>query len=159
MARITVKHRLGQSFDINIRGYALRSDEPSTFGGEGDDPTPTALMVAGLAASAADEAERRLAEEGLSYAQLEVGANFDWDASADRIASIRLKVTMPADLKEDSALLVRRAMLSCPALKMVTQPPKIECDFGGELVLALNSKEAVASSWPEEPPPDVDSEG
>jgi putative redox protein len=159
MARITVKHRLGQSFDIDIRGYTLRSDEPSTFGGEDEGPTPTELMVAGLAACAADEAERRLADAGLPYAELEVGANFDWDENAARIATIRLKVTMPADLNEAATLLVRTAMLSCPALKLLTQPPEVECEFGGGLVLALNGREVAARAWPEEPPPDVDSEG
>jgi putative redox protein len=159
MARITVKHRLGQSFDIDIRGYALRSDEPSTFGGEDVGPTPTELMVAGLAACAADEAERRLAEAGLPYAELEVGAIFVWDENAARIATIRLKVIMPADLNEAAALMVRTAMLSCSALKLLTQPPEVECEFGGGLVLALNGREVAAGAWPEEPPPDVDSEG
>jgi hypothetical protein len=41
VARITVKHRHGQSFDIQVRGYPLVSDEPVTLGGDDEGPTPT----------------------------------------------------------------------------------------------------------------------
>lgn len=158
MARITVRHRLGRSFDIEIRGYALVSDEPSTLGGEGEGPTSTELMVAGLAACAADKAESQLAERGMSYAQLEVGADFDWDPKAERITSVHLEISLPSDLGADAGQLIRTAMLSCPALKMLRQPPDVVCNFGAGVVLSLTAPDAADGSWPDEPPPDVDSE-
>jgi putative redox protein len=159
MARITIKHRLGRSFDIAIRGYSLVSDEPTTHGGEGEGPTPTELMVAGLASCAADEAERRLAEMGMTYAQLEVGVDFDWDDATERIACVRLQVALPPGLSSEAGMLIRNAMLSCPALKMLTLPPEVECDFGTGVVVSLTHPDARAGFWPDEPPPDVDAEG
>src|ERR1700693_3491424 len=95
MARITVKHRHGPSFDIRVRGYALISDEPVTVGGDDEGPTPTELMVAGVAACAADEVVKCLVAIGERFEPTEVGADFDWVSEGCRVRSIRLEVTVP----------------------------------------------------------------
>lgn len=129
MARITVKHKYGQAFTIHIRGYGLLSDEPVVLGGEDAGPTPTELMVAGLAACAAEEGLKQLSQKGLPYAPFEVDADFTWDIASERVATVRLAVTLPSDLGEADVQGVERAMLSCPARKMLIQPPNVEYDF------------------------------
>ena len=99
------------------------------LGGEDEGPTPTELMVAGLAACAADEAMKRLTEAGMAYQQLAVEADFAWDLKSERVASVRLSVTLPSGLSEAGREIVRAAMLTCPARKMLEQPPHVECDF------------------------------
>jgi putative redox protein len=126
MARITVKHRHGQSFDIQVRGYPLVSDEPVTLGGEHEGPTPTELMVAGLAACAADEVVKSLMGVGVSFDLTEVGADFVWDAEGRRVASIRLSVSLPEEISENTRQKVLLSMLSCPARKMLAEPPSVE---------------------------------
>ena len=119
MARITIKHRHGQSFDIQVRGYPLVSDEPVTLGGDDEGPTPTELMVAGLAACAADEVVKCLVAVGARFEPTEVGADFAWDAEGRRVASIRLSVTLPEEISENTRQKVLLSMLSCPARKML----------------------------------------
>jgi uncharacterized OsmC-like protein len=158
MARITVKHRHGQSFDIRVRGYALISDEPVTLGGDDEGPTPTELMVAGLAACAADEAVKWLAAIGERFEPTEVAADFDWDSEGRRITSIRLDVTVPDVISTSARNDVLHAMESCPARKMLAEPPSVEYGFrdgGAAIPLGRGLDE---SSWPNEPPPDVDSQ-
>jgi putative redox protein len=158
MARITVKHRHGQSFDIRVRGYALISDEPATVGGDDEGPTPTELMVAGLAACAADEAVKHLASIGERFEPMEVGADFDWDSQGCRVRSIRLEVTVPDAISATARKEVLNAMQSCPARKMLVEPPSIEYELsvGGAPFVAGSGR--PGNSWPEEPPPDVDSQ-
>jgi putative redox protein len=132
MARITVKHRHSQTFDINIRGYALLSDEPVPIG-EDEGPSPTELMVAGLASCAAEEAMKSLAALGLPYQDLEIEADFAWDVESERVASVRLVVSLPSDLDEAAASALEAAMMSCPARKMLTQPPSVQYDFSGSI--------------------------
>jgi putative redox protein len=102
LPRITVKHRHGQSFDIQVRGYPLVSDEPVTLGGDDEGPTPTELMVAGLAACAADEVVKCLVAIGARFEPTEVGADFAWDAEGRRVASIRLSVALPEEISENT---------------------------------------------------------
>src|SRR5579864_5219156 len=114
MARITVTHRHGDSFDIRVRGYALISDEPVTLGGDDEGPTPTELMVAGLAACAADEVVKCLVSLGKSFQSTEVTADFAWDRSSCRISSIHLMVKLPEEVDESAREALMQAMLSCP---------------------------------------------
>ncbi|MFI5282627.1 MAG: OsmC family protein [Candidatus Dormibacterales bacterium] len=160
MSRITVTHRHGKSFDVRVRGYALISDEPVTLGGDDEGPTPTELMVAGVAACAADEAVRCLAARGEGFQPIEIGADFAWDADGERIKSIHLTISLPKDLGEDSSDAVMESVLSCPARKMLTDPPTIEYRLHGSVpaVAALAGVGVNGESWPAEPPPDVDSE-
>lgn len=158
MARITVKHRHGQSFDIQVRGYALISDEPVTVGGDDEGPTPTELMVAGLAACAADEAVKRLAAMGERFEPLEVGADFDWDSESCRVSSVRLEVTVPDVISTNIGNEVLRAMLSCPARKMLVEPPTVEYELSIGTGTMVANPGLAGGSWPEEPPPDVDSQ-
>jgi putative redox protein len=157
MARISVKHRHGQSFDIRVRGYALISDEPVTLGGDDEGPTPTELMVAGLAACAADEAVTCLIASGEMFEPVEIGADFAWDPATCRVGSIRISVSMPDGISTSTRDNVLRAMLSCPARKMLTEPPTVEYQLGAGVKVSVGSA-PNGSSWPAEPPPDVDSE-
>ena len=129
MARITVKHRYGDAFDIHIRGSKLVSDEPVAVGGEDEGPTPTELMVAGLAACAAEEAVKYLSQAGLAFQDFEVEADFAWDPAIERVASVTLRVTMPHGLTASQAHAAEVAMLACPARKMLTDPPALHYDF------------------------------
>ena len=129
MARITVKHRYAQAFDIDIRGMRLLSDEPVALGGEDEGPTPTELMVAGLAACAAEEGLRHLSQMGLPFESLLIEADFAWDSGAERVASVSLAVALPSDLGDAEVQAVERAMLACPARKMLTEPPSVEYQF------------------------------
>lgn len=159
MARITVTHRHGESFDVRVRGYALISDEPITLGGDDEGPTPTEFMVAGLAACAADEVVRCLAAIGEKFEPTEVGADFAWDAEGSRVASIRLLVTLPRELSPSTREKVLKAMQSCPARKMLAEPPSVDYKFESVGVLASVGPALDGGGWPVEPPPDVDSQG
>jgi putative redox protein len=158
MARITVKHRHGQSFDIRVRGSALISDEPVTLGGGDEGPTPTELMVAGLAACAADEVVNSLKALGARAEATEVGADFTWDSKGNRVASIRVSVSFPDEIGDNARKSVLLAVLSCPARKMLSEPPRVEYEFNAAGIPMLVGPGLDGSSWPDEPPPDVDSE-
>lgn len=157
MARITVRHRHDASFDIRVRGYALVSDEPATGGGDDEGPTPTELMVAGLAACAAEEAVRCLAATGSPVPETEVDADFTWDMQDQRIEAVHLKVRLPDGIAEETREAVTAAMLTCPARKMLTHPPTVDYQIQTSALAAVAA--TANGGWPEEPAPDADSEG
>jgi putative redox protein len=156
MARITVTHRHDESFDVRVRGYALISDEPVNFGGDDEGPTPTELMVAGLAACAAEEAVHALAASGEAFITTEVGADFAWDHDQQRVDSVQMRVTLPDGISEKAREAVNAAVLACPARKMLTQPPTVEYDFCDSSKLAAAAPSQ--NGWSREASPDADSE-
>ena len=129
MARITVSHRFGEAFDIQIRGCRLISDEPVTVGGEDEGPTPTELIVAVLAACAAEEGVNYLTRRGLPNDRFEVKADFAWDSRASRVDAVRITVERPPQLEEEDMRSLEAAVLDCPARKMLTEPPAVEYSF------------------------------
>jgi uncharacterized OsmC-like protein len=56
----------------------------------------------------------------------EVGADFAWVAEGRRVASVRLSVTLPEGISENTRQKVLLSMLSCPARKMLAEPPNVE---------------------------------
>lgn len=123
--RITVTHRHDTSFDVRVRGYALISDEPVSLGGEDEGPTPTELMIAGLAACTADAATRHLLERDLLTGPVAVHADFSWDALGRRITDVRVQLVLPADLSDADRESVLTEILRCPARLVLTEPPQI----------------------------------
>jgi len=156
MARITVTHRHAFSFDVNIRGYGLVTAEPVTAGGTGDGPTPTELMVAGIAAAAAVEAIGKLTKLGRPYWPLEVAADFAWDRSGERIEEVTLAVALPGVIDPKTTQAVVEAISAGPGVRLLAEPPRIACRAAE--TRARVPATAGPSDWPPEPPPDVDSE-
>jgi uncharacterized OsmC-like protein len=116
-------------------------------------------MVAGLAACAADEVVRCLAAIGEKFEPTEVGADFAWDAEGSRVASIRLSVSLPRELSTSTHDKVLQAMVSCPARKMLAEPPSVAYKFESVAVPVSVGAVLDDNGWPEEPPPDADSQG
>ena len=158
MARITVTHRHGQSFDVRVRGYALISDEPVTLGGDDEGPTPTELMVAGLAACAADEVVKALAAMGQAFESTEVGADFEWDLEAGRVAGVEITAIIPTGVSEEARTKALEAILECPARKMLMEPPRLEYRLRGGTEAVLAGPVSRSDSWPREAAADADSQ-
>ena len=137
MARITISHRSGEAFDVQIRGYRLISDEPVVIGGEDLGPTPTELMVAGLAACAAETGVKHLTDEGIPCEVFEVQADFTWDIERGRVNAVRLVITPPPGLKTNDLHFLEKAMVDCPARKMLTEPPTLKYAFTEEPAQSL----------------------
>lgn len=153
MPRITVQHRYGTSFDVRVRGYSLISDQPVTLGGEDEGPAPTELVVAGLAACAADAAAQWLAAHELPVDGLAVDADFTWSADGSRVERVEVDVHLPPGLEDRARAGVAEAIHRCPVRHLLMEPVRVEFEIEGE-------PEAVAArsaGWPFEPPPDVDS--
>lgn len=126
MTRIAVVSRWGESFDVDVRGHRLVVDEPVTYGGEDDGPTPSELLAAALAAAVAEAIQAQLRTRGLPFEPLAVGADFTWQAGGRRIAAIQLRAELPPGLQPEARAEALAAAERCPAWQALTQPPAIE---------------------------------
>lgn len=153
MTRITVQHRYGTSFDVRVRGYSLISDEPVTLGGEDEGPTPTELVVAGLAACAADATARWLKAHDAPVDGLTVDADFGWSADGRWVDKVEVNVRLPHGLDGRARAGAAEAIRGCPVRHLLMEPVRVEFQIEGE----PDAVAARGAAWPFEPPPDVDS--
>jgi uncharacterized OsmC-like protein len=82
--------------------------------------------------------------------EMSVGADFTWDVSGNRVTSIRLTVSFPDGLSQEKREAVLHSILSCPARKMLSEPPTVECEFKAEGVRPLVEAALDRGSWPHE---------
>src|ERR671910_669426 len=94
-ADITVHHRGGDQFTIDVRKHSLTVDHPLDAGGEDLGPTPTELLVGSLAACMAFYARRFMKRHGLSE-DLSVTADWELGNRPTRVGRIDIWVDAPS---------------------------------------------------------------
>jgi uncharacterized OsmC-like protein len=94
MNAVTVRHRGGNRFGIQIREHEVTVDQPVPDAGTDAGPTPTELFVASLAYYA----RRYLARHGLPDQGLSVTAEYTMATRPARVGVVRIALHPPDDL-------------------------------------------------------------
>jgi uncharacterized OsmC-like protein len=133
MARMTVRHRIGDAFDIDIRGHSLRVDQRSPNDDEYG-PTPVELFVGSLAACAAHYAHRYLRDTDRPHHGLAVECDWLMRAGTPHaVGSVRLRVVTPAALPEHARRELLAAIDACTVQNSIRPPlpaVSVELDDG-----------------------------
>jgi putative redox protein len=95
---VVVKHSADTKCVATVRGHELRVDQPLADGGTDEAPNPVELFVVSLAACVAYFAGQYLKRYGVSRAGLTVDAEYRKTERPARVASINLRVIVPAGL-------------------------------------------------------------
>jgi uncharacterized OsmC-like protein len=93
-----VRHLGDDRFAVEVRGHVLTMDQPVADGGEDTAPTPTELLVAGLAGCVAHYARRYLNRHGIDPTGLEVACEYAVGGRPARVSEIAIRITPPAAL-------------------------------------------------------------
>lgn len=126
---ITVTHARGDRLAIRIRGHDLVTDQPIDAGGDDAGPTPTELFVAGLAACVGFYAERFLRRHDRSDAALSVACDFAMSTDRpSRVASVDLRIDVPAALREELRDALLRAADHCTVHNSLRTPPAVRIE-------------------------------
>ncbi|MFD7708335.1 OsmC family protein [Streptomyces sp. NPDC059786] len=124
---LQVAHLHGDAYTAEVRGHRLVVDQPTGAGGTDTAPTPVELFAASLATCVAFYAGSYLARHHRERDGLRVRAEFEMASDRPtRVRSVRLTVTPPPGLSEQS----RRALLAvashCTVHNTLRRPPEIE---------------------------------
>ena len=88
----------GETYEVDVRGHRVRTDQPTDAGGDDSAPTPTELFVAALATCVAFYAGRYLSRHGFDRDGLGVTAEFEMATDRPaRVAAVRLTVGVRRD--------------------------------------------------------------
>lgn len=118
----------GKKVDVDLGGVKIKTDQPSSHGGEGSAPEPFDLFLASLASCAGIFAlgfcqARELATEGLAI-------HLDWD-SEDKppfAAKVIFRVALPQGFPEKYRASMVRAIEQCKVKYYIHNPPEFSIE-------------------------------
>jgi putative redox protein len=120
----------GEAYEVAVRGHRLTVDQPVDAGGADTAPTPTELFVASLATCVAFYAGRYLTRHGYNREGLGVSVGFTMAAGRPaRVAEVRLKVRVPADLPAERWPALAAVVSHCTVHNSLTSPPDVTIDL------------------------------
>jgi len=133
--QLTVRHREGPLFDIDVRGHRIIVDQPMEGGGSDQAPTPTELFVASVASCAAFYGYSYLHRRGLPD-RIDVVARWTTVRKPDRVGQISLHVEAPG-VPLDRIDAFRRVLQTCLVHNTLHHGCEMEIEFD------LGSLEAI----------------
>jgi putative redox protein len=134
---VVVEHSTGTKYVATVRGHEVWVDQSLAAGGTDAAPTPAELFVASLATCAAYYAGQYLERHGLSRTGFAVHAEYHMaDRPPARIASIHLRVIVPAGLPVGLVRPMRAVVSHCTVHNTLREPPTVDTQIDGQPVLA-----------------------
>lgn len=130
---VVVEHNTVTKYVATVRGHEVRVDQPLAAGGTDEAPTPVELFVVSLATCVAYYAGRYLDRHGLSRAGLAVQAEYrKADRPPARIASIHLRVILPAGLPTGMVKPLHAVVSHCTVHNTLREPPTVDIQIDAE---------------------------
>jgi len=127
--RMEVTHAGGLRFEVRVRDQRFTVDVPEDIGGSNRGPTPTELFCASLATCAGVYIAAYCASAGLPYEGFSISADWEVLEHPKRIATVNLKVDMPAPLPADRQKAVFRAAHQCLLHRSIANAVQIDLEI------------------------------
>lgn len=108
------------------QAFTVRTDQPTTAGGEGSAPAPFDLFLASIATCAGYYALRFCEQRQLDAAGLRVGLQALRDPERRRIGAIRIHLELPEGFPEKYRDAIVRAVDQCAVKRHILEPPGFE---------------------------------
>ena len=116
----------GETYEVDVRGHRVRTDQPTDAGGDDSAPTPTELFVAALATCVAFYAGRYLSRHGFDRDGLGVTAEFEMATDRPaRVAAVRLTVRAPVSLPPERRAALRAVAGHCTVHNSLVNAPQV----------------------------------
>ncbi len=126
--------------DAIHEGFRIRTDQPVDQGGEGSAASPFDLFLASVGTCAGYYALRFCQQRNLDTDGLGLSVDFERDASAKRVAVVRIHVTLAPGFPEHYRAALLRAVDQCTVKRHLEQPPRFEVTMAPALVEAAVSE-------------------
>ncbi len=115
----------GKRLVARHRGLEAVSDQPESGGGENRALTPTELFIASLAMCAGVFVVYFAERHGIPLEGMQIEADYQMAEGPRRVASVALRIKMPASLTPQHQAALQRAAESCVVHNTLRRPPEI----------------------------------
>jgi putative redox protein len=130
---VVVEHNTVTKYLATVRGHEVRVDQPLAAGGTDEAPTPVELFVVSLATCVAYYAGRYLERHSMSRTGLAVHAEYrKTDRPPARVASIHLRVIVPAGLPVGLVKPLHAVVSHCTVHNTLREPLTVDIQIDGE---------------------------
>jgi putative redox protein len=132
VSTVVVEHKTVTKYVATVRAHEVRVDQPLADGGTDEAPSPVELFVVSLATCVAYFAGRYLERHGLSREGFAVHAEYrKADRPPARIASIHLRVIVPAGLPAGLVKPLHAVVSHCTVHNSLREPPTVDIQIDG----------------------------
>jgi putative redox protein len=129
---VVVEHSTVTKYVATVRGHEVRVDQPLADGGTDEAPSPVELFVVSLATCVAYFAGRYLKRHSVSRTGLAVHAEYrKADRPPARVASIHLRVIVPAGLPVELVEPLHAVVSHCTVHNTLREPPTVDIQIDG----------------------------
>lgn len=135
---VLVKHSAGMRYVATVRGHEVRVDQPLADGGTDKAPSPVELFVVSLATCVAYFAGQYLKRHEVSRAGFAVYAEYRKTGRPARVASINLRVIVPAGLPVGLVKPLHAVVSHCTVHNTLQEPPTVDIKIDSEPGAALD---------------------
>ena len=136
---VVVEHTAGTKYVATVRGHQVRADQPIAGGGTDEAPSPVELFVVSLATCVAYFAGQYLERHGVNRAGLAVYAEYrKTDRPPARIASINLRVIVPAGLPVGLVKRLHAVVTHCTVHNTLREPPMVDIKIDNEPIMVAD---------------------
>lgn len=117
----------GKKVNVDLgNNVTIKTDQPTTHGGDGSAPEPFDLFLASLASCAGVYAlgffqSRDMSVDGLSF-------NLDWE-TGDNTAKATFRLILPPDFPEKYRPSIVRAIEMCTVKRYLNNPPEFSVEL------------------------------
>jgi len=120
-----IEYAGGKKLIAHHRGLQTGSDQPESGGGENTALTPTELFVASLAMCAGVFVVYFAERHDIALEGMRIAADYEMADSPRRVASIKLRISIPHPLAERQQAALQRAAEQCVVHNTLRRPPKV----------------------------------
>jgi uncharacterized OsmC-like protein len=129
MDLITVTHKTGLEFAVQVRGHEVISDMSPKDGGQDAGPAPVELLASSLGACVAMMAQRYCDRHGYTDGKVGVSLTLELADNPKRIGAIVVDVELPNGVPEDRKKAIQRMVELCPVHETLRNPPRVDIDI------------------------------
>ncbi|HDP99064.1 MAG TPA: osmotically inducible protein C [bacterium] len=116
----------GKKVDALVNGFAIKTDQPVSAGGEGSAPAPYELFLASIGTCAGIYILSFCQQRGISTENIKIVQKLLPNETNRGIGTIALEIQLPEDFPDQySGALIRAAEL-CAVKKTIQNPPRFE---------------------------------
>jgi uncharacterized OsmC-like protein len=129
MDLITVTHRTGPEFTVQVRGHEVTSDMSEKEGGRDAGPSPVELLASSLGACIAMMVQTYCDRHGYTDGDVGVSLTLELADGPKRVGGIVVDVELPDGVPEDKKEVIRRMAQLCPVHETLRNPPRVDIDI------------------------------
>ena len=118
----------GSRVDAHFDGYTLRTDQPSTNGGEGSAPSPFDTFLASIGTCAGIYVLGFCKQRGIPTDNIRIIEKPVYDKLTGMVATVQMEIQLPAGFPEKYRSAVVRSADQCKVKKHMEHPPAFEIE-------------------------------